>query len=141
MHQPAIGFVCSQTASSTAILPVLDWAALVSKGTMPIISTFHSKLEQSVLEVLLAGSCPIIMVIGRKMYKTLPPKLQTAFNSGRLLIVSVSEANRISRQSATLCNQYILENAKEVVVGFASPNGSLEKLIETYNLKQKITRL
>jgi len=68
LAHPMHGFVCSRTTRSCVILPCLDWAATLSKGTTPIISTFHSEMEVAVLYVLLRGTCPIIIVLGRRLY-------------------------------------------------------------------------
>ena len=138
LKKPMQGFLCSRTARSSIILPCLDWAVEMAKGEMPVISTFHSKMEKSVLEVLLAGKCPIVMVLGRKLYKEVPEMLQQALKDGRMLMVSLSEQTRISQQSALACNRFIMEHAQEVVVGFAAPGGNLEMILESNDDKKQI---
>lgn len=132
LTQPAIGFLCSSKAQSTAILPCLDWAAKRAKGEMAVISTFHSELERAVLDVLLRGFCPIILVLGRKLYRELPDHLRHAFEAGRLLIVSLSEAPRITRPSAMRCNEFICNHAHQLHFGYVSPDSSLCRLREMY---------
>ena len=46
------GFLCSRSTASSAILPCLDWAVEMSKGTIPVMSTFHSEIESAVIEIL-----------------------------------------------------------------------------------------
>jgi hypothetical protein len=94
------------------------------------MSTFHSEIENAVLDILLKGSCPIILVLGRKQYKQIPAKLQTAFDNNRLLIVSVSNRNRINRESALSANRYVCEQSHDITFGFISPNNSLSSLYE-----------
>lgn len=130
LDQPASGFLCSSKARSTAILPCLDWAARVAKGTEPVMSTFHSELECAVLDILLQGSCPIIWVLGRSLYKEIPEKLRPAFDSGRLLILSLCDQKRITRDSARACNEYICKNAHSLTFGFLSPGSSLFPLYQ-----------
>lgn len=129
LAKPMHGFVCSRTTRSSVILPCLDWAAMQSKGTTPIISTFHSEMEVAVLDVLLKGSCPIIIVLGRRLYKRLPEKLRPALNSGRLLVVSISENSRISKETALAANSFIAQKAERITVGFIAPDSSLKEII------------
>ena len=99
-----------------------------ARGKEPVMSTFHSKMESAVLDMLLPGTCPIILVLGRSLYKTVPEKLRPALDSGRLLIISLCEQSRISRQSAQACNEFICQNAHALTFGFLSPDSSLYPL-------------
>ena len=132
LDRPAIGFLCSNKAQSGAILPCLDWAVKVSKGDTPIISTFHSELERAVLDVLLRGKCPIILVLGRKLYKHMPEHLQHAYDSGRLIFVSLSDAPRITRATAHLCNDYICLHSAYLTFGYVAPDSSLRELYDAH---------
>lgn len=132
LDQPVIGFLCSSKAQSTAILPCLDWAARMAKGETPVMSTFHSELERAVLDILLNGHCPIILVLGRRMYREVPEHLRTAHDAGRLLIISLSDAPRITRATAHSCNEYICEHAQQLHFGYVSPDSSLRTLAENY---------
>lgn len=124
----AIGFLCSRSTSSSAILPSLDWASYAAQGSAPIASTFHSKLEVAVLDILMRGTCPIILVLARQPYKILPDKLKEAVASGRLEILSVSDDSRISKESALQANQYICDHAQSLTFGFLSQESSLYPL-------------
>lgn len=137
LNRPKHGFLCSRCTKSSVILPCLDWAVDYSKGTIPIMSTFHSEIENAVLDILLKGSCPIILVLGRKQYKQIPAKLQTAFDNNRLLIVSVSNRNRINRESALSANRYVCEQSHDITFGFISPNSSLSTLYEETKATKK----
>lgn len=137
LNRPKHGFLCSRCTKSSVILPCLDWAVDYSKGTIPIMSTFHSEIEEAVLDILLKGSCPIILVLGRKQYKQIPTKLQTAFDNNRLLIVSVNNQNRINRESALSANRYVCEQSHDITFGFISPNSSLSTLYEETKATKK----
>ena len=137
LDQPKHGFLCSRCTKSSVILPCLDWAVEYSKGIIPVISTFHSEIEEAVLDILLKGICPIIPVLGRKQYKWIPEKLQTAFDKNRLLIVSVSSHNRITKESALLANRYVCEQSHDITFGFISPNSSLSTLYEETKATKK----
>ncbi len=124
------GFLCSRCTRSSVILPCLDWAVKQSLGTTPIMSTFHSEMEEAVFDILLKGSCPLVLVLGRSLYKTLPEKLHEPLANGRLLITSLSNQPRIDKKSSLLCNQYICRNASSLTFGFLSEKSSLYPLYE-----------
>ncbi len=45
----------------------MDWAVEQARMKTPLIGGFHSPLEQSVLEVMLAAHAPVVIVIARKL--------------------------------------------------------------------------
>ena len=124
-----IGFICSRSTSSRAILPCLDWATQHSgNNSTAIVSTFHSSLEQSVLKILTIGTCPIIVVVARAPYKALPEVYKPFFDSGRLLMAYISSQHRITRESAAAANRHIADISQQTVFGYIDSAGSLAAL-------------
>lgn len=136
LSQSTHGFLCSRCTKSSAILPCLDWANEMAHGSTPVMSTFHSELESAVLDVLLRGTCPIILILGRRLYTDIPTKLKTALDTGRLLIVSLSNQQRITKESAFRCNEFICHNTSHLTFGFVSNNSSLFPLFQETQNKQ-----
>lgn len=130
LDQEKHGFLCSRCTKSSVILPCLDWAVERAHGDAIVMSTFHSEMEDAVLDMLLSGTCPIILVLGRSLYKIVPEKLRSALDSGRLLIVSISNQSRISRDSAFAANKYICNNSDTVTFGYLAQNSSLRTLYD-----------
>lgn len=124
------GFLCSRCTKSSVILPCLDWAVGHAHGDDVVMSTFHSEMEDAVLDMLLPGNCPIILVLGRSLYKVVPEKLRPALDADRLLIVSISNQGRISRESAFAANEYICNNSDTITFGYFSQESSLRKLYD-----------
>jgi len=59
------------------------------KKSETIISGFHSPAEQEVIAVLLKGTCPIIVALGRRLKCTrFPVAWKTEIEKGRMLVVS-----------------------------------------------------
>lgn len=135
LDQEKHGFICSRSTQSSVILPCLDWAAERARGDTAVMSTFHSELESAVLDLLIPGRCPIILVLGRRLYSKVPERLRVLLAADRLLIVSVSNQSRISRHSAYLANQYICDNSNALTVGFLSPETALVQLCESAKAK------
>ena len=137
LDQPKHGFLCSRCTKSSVILPCLDWAVGHAYGDAVVMSTFHSEMEDAVLDMLLPGTCPIILVLGRSLYKTVPEKLRPALDSGRLLIMSISNQRRISRESAFAANEYICKNSDSITFGYLSQDSSLRTLFDDAVAKNK----
>lgn len=137
LDQPKHGFLCSRCTKSSVILPCLDWAVGHAHGDAVVMSTFHSEMEDAVLDMLLPGTCPIILVLGRSLYKVVPEKLRPALDSGRLLIVSISNQGRISRESAFAANEYICNNSDSITFGYLSQDSSLRTLFDDAVAKNK----
>ena len=137
LDQSKHGFLCSRCTKSSVILPCLDWAVGHAHGDTVVMSTFHSEMEDAVLDMLLPGTCPIILVLGRSLYKVVPEKLRPALDSGRLLIVSISNQGRISRESAFTANEYICNNSDSITFGYLSHNSSLRTLYDDAVAKNK----
>lgn len=131
---PKTAFLCSRQISPSSVLKCYDWATSMRDAAQCIISGFHSQIEKDVLHFLLKGKQPIILVLGRSVYRQIPEALQTPLAEGRLLIVSVVSASthRQSVESAIRRNRFIIENADEVVFGSLDVDGNLYQLYLEY---------
>ncbi len=124
-------FLCSRKIPASVVLKCYDWAIAQREAGNCVISGFHSQLEKDVLHYLLKGKQPIIVAMARGLKQKLEPELQQALDAGRLLIVSPFDetVKRVTEKTASIRNQMMIELADEVVVGFASEGGMLEKII------------
>lgn len=113
---PKTAFLASNTISSEIVLRCYDWATEMRREGQCVVSGFSSKLEKNVLHFLLKGEQPIIMVLGRQMYKVVPADLKEALEQNRLLIISTSNAARQSRATALARNRYVCEMAEQIVL-------------------------
>ena len=132
-------FLCSRQVSSRAVLRCYDWATEMRNKGEVVVSGFQSKIEKDVLHFLLKGKQPVIMVIARQMYKTLPPSLQAPLDEGRLLIISTAPAaTRVGKSAADQRNTYIAEIADNIVFGYIRPESSLQEIFNQYPNKSTI---
>lgn len=134
-------FLASSNITSETVLRVYDWATEMRCRGECVISGFNSKLEQDVLHFLLKGSQPIIIVLARRMYKVIPEELQEALNQNRLLIVSVSNAARQSKDTAMIRNRWVCETADRILFIGVTEQSSLYALKAAFNNKQKMITL
>ena len=131
LQMPMTAFLASSTIPTDMVLRCYDWAKTVSREEGCIISGFSSHLEENVLHFLLRGTCPVILVMARQIYKRVPEELQPLLDNGRLLIISNSSASRQSRITALARNRYICEQADKIFMVGVTESSSL------YNLQQE----
>ena len=113
-----VAFFASRSVSPEAESRCIAWAESMCKTDSVVISGFHSPLEKRVLNLLLEHKHPIILFLGRAMYKRIPAEFQEAIDEGRMLIVSVRNNCRHSNDSAETRNWNVARFADEI---FMSP--------------------
>lgn len=123
-------FLASSTISSETVLKTYDWATDMRNRGECVVSGFSSRLEQDVLHFLLKGRQPIIVVLTRKMYKTVPKELQEAMSNNRLLIISTSDSPRQSKPTALERNRYVCEIADHILFVGVTEQSSLYELMQ-----------
>jgi len=135
------GFLSSRRCPAEAVLKSYVWAKSQRAEGNCIICGNHSEIEKDVFEILLKGSQPLILVLGRSLYTRNSPEINEALRNNRLLIISPfdKEVIRLSKESASVRNNYILEISDNVVIGYSSKNGKLELEIERF--KDKVSTL
>ena len=134
-------FLASSNIATETVLQVYDWATDMRNRGECVVSGFNSKLEQDVLHFLLKGSQPVIIVLARRMYKVISKELHEALIQKRLLIVSVSNVVRQSKNTAMMRNRWICEMANRILFIGVTERSSLYVLKDALNNKQKIVTL
>ena len=132
---PKTAFLASSTIPVEMVLKCYDWAVKMRDEGRCVISGFSSRLEKDVWDFLVKGEQPIILVLARAMYKTIPAELQPLLNSSRLLIISTSNATRQSKTTALARNRYICELADRIFFVGATEQSSLFPIKEEFNAK------
>lgn len=131
-------FLCSRKVPADVVLKCYDWATKMRDTGRCIISGFHSPLEQDVLHFLLKGTQPVIMVLARGIKMKWEPHIQQALDGNRLLIVSPfgDSVKRASEATAALRNDLMIHLANDIVVGFASLDGMLQRRLRLEHEKR-----
>jgi predicted Rossmann fold nucleotide-binding protein DprA/Smf involved in DNA uptake len=127
LDQPLTAFFASRQCSGAAIRAAMNWAVEQARSKNPIISGFHSPLEQSVLEVMLAAGAPCVIVIARKLEPAhLPPAWLLAVQNGTVAVISMEDTTRrLTAELAVRRNDWVAEHAARIVVAHASAGGNL----------------
>jgi predicted Rossmann fold nucleotide-binding protein DprA/Smf involved in DNA uptake len=126
-----IAFLCSRQIPAAAVLKCYDWAIEMRNRGECVISGFHSPLEKDIMNILVKGNQPIIIVLAKRFPKRVSPILNKVLDENRLLIISPFDEAviRVSEQTALRRNEVIIRIANEIVVGFASRGGKIQLLI------------
>ena len=114
LDKPLVAFFASRKATPHDTQLALQWAEYISQTDKVVISGFHSPLEKEVLNYLLDRKHPVIFALGRALYKKVPPRLQSAFDEGRLLFISFRDYTRHSWNSALQRNWGVAGLAAEI---------------------------
>ena len=109
-----VAFFASRSSTAEVAERALRWAGDICQTDKVVISGFHSPLEKEVLRVLIEHKHPVIIALGRALYKRVPPNLQAAFDEGRLLFVSFRGYSRHSSKSSEIRNWKAAGLADEV---------------------------
>ena len=118
LERHLVAFFASCTVTPETENRCIAWAEAMCETDSVVISGFHSPLEKRILGVLLEHKHPVILFLGRAMYKRIPAKYQEAIDEGRMLIKTVRDYSRHSYNSAETRNWYVVSIADEV---FMSP--------------------
>lgn len=130
-----IGFLASSHIDVAEVMGCFEWASKKMEKNTCVISGFSSKMERDVLHFLLLARTPVIIVLARQLYKNIPEEWQPAFHDNQMLILSLSNASRQSRELAFKRNEYIAESADELLFTGVTETSSLYPLVKMFNSK------
>ena len=74
------GFLCSRKCPANVVLKSYNWAKQQRSEGHCIVCGNHSKIEKDVFDILLKGAQPLILVLGRSLYKRKAPEINQALN-------------------------------------------------------------
>ena len=128
-----VGFLASRKIVPSSVIPTINWANKVSQDpNIAIISGFQSTLEREVLDIALKGTCGIIYVLNRSLYRQIPLNLRTAFDSNSILFISLTseKTTRPSTVNAIIRNRYVADIADELTFASVDEVSSLHQLAQ-----------
>ncbi len=135
LSEPLTAFFASRQCPGAAIRAAMAWALDQARSRQPVVSGFHSPLEQSVLTVLLQARCPVAAVLARPVAGArLPPEWAEPLAQGRMAVVSAAaRSGRLTEALAAQRNEWVAALASQIVVAHASPGGRLAALCEGWS--------
>jgi len=134
LSESLTAFLSSRQCPGAAIRAAMDWALEQARSRLPVVSGFHSPLEQSVLTVLLQARCPVVAVLARPVVGArLPAEWAEPLAQGRMAVVSAAtRSGRLTEALAAQRNEWVAGLACQIVVAHASPGGRLAVLCDEW---------
>ncbi|MBQ3186734.1 MAG: hypothetical protein IJB62_04150 [Alistipes sp.] len=96
LDRTLVAFFASRETPDDVAHKAIRWAEMICQTDKVVISGFNSPLEKEVLNTLLENKHPVILALGRSVYKRVPTQFVQPLAEGRMLIVSISNAVRQS---------------------------------------------
>lgn len=125
LQKSAIALFCSQQCPGDLILKTYDLAQALREAKIPVISGFHTAIEQDCLKILQRGTQPIIHCPARSLQKIrLSSEQKQAMGENQLLLLSPFNAS-YSRATAELAekrNAMVGAIAHTIFIAYAAPN-------------------
>lgn len=120
-----IALFCSKQCPGNLILKTYDLAQSLRDAEIPIISGFHTPIEQDCLKILLRGTQPIIHCPARSIHNLrLSSEQKQAVDENRLLLISPFSSSypRVTAELAGKRNDMIGAIAHTIFIAYAAPN-------------------
>ena len=138
LNKHKTAFLCSRKCPADIILKSLDWAKEKKDKGECVISGFHSQIEKDVLNILLNGKQPIILVLARGMKKRWSKEIISAIEEERLLVISPfkDDVKHITQETANKRNRIMTELADEIYLAYSTKGGNLDRLLKSIDGKE-----
>ncbi|NDJ19881.1 DNA-processing protein DprA [Myxacorys almedinensis] len=120
-----VALFCSIKCPGDLILKTYDLAQSLRDAGIPVISGFHTPIEQDCLKILLRATQPIIYCPARSIHNIrLSSEQKQAIGENRLLLISPFNASypRATPELAAKRNEMIGAIAHTIFVAYAAPN-------------------
>ncbi len=134
LDRELVAFFASRNAPAQAAVLARKWAHEIARTNKVVISGFHSPIEREVFSILEAHSCPVVVALGRSLYRKIPLLFHSAFEQNRLLFISFREQQRPSLSNSQLRNWAVAEMASQVVFAPFASSSQLSALCFSLSL-------
>ena len=137
LRRKLTAFLSSNTIATDKVMACYDWATSLNADNNCVVSGFQSPIEQDVLHFLLKKKIPVIVVLARTMYKSIPEKLKEAFDENRALFISISNNPRVNKATALSRNKYVVDISQVILFGMLPDGSSLNDIYQYARDKNK----
>jgi predicted Rossmann fold nucleotide-binding protein DprA/Smf involved in DNA uptake len=126
-----LGLFCSIHCPGKLIVQTYALVRDLRDAGVTLVGGFHSPMEQECLRLVLRGGSPVIVCPARCVEDMrLQPEWKAPLQAGRLLLISPFAAHirRVTRETAMSRNDFVASLADVLLVAYADPGGSTERL-------------
>ncbi len=129
LNDSLLALFSSAKCPARLILKAHDYAKEIKDGQTGIISGFHAPAEKEILEVGLKGSCPIVVVLGRRLEGArIPAAWKAEIEKSRMLVISPFKEyeTHVTKEMSLKRNDLAARIAGSVLIVHASEGGRLQ---------------
>jgi hypothetical protein len=129
-HPCKTAFLCSRRVPEAYTTMILRWANQLSAESDCVICGNHSPMERAVFKVLLRRRIPTVLALA-ETFTERSSDIEAALSQQTLLIVTHCEPSIhfATGRSAYDRNLLMIRLAQQIVVGYCTPNGNIEKQV------------
>lgn len=131
LNQPKVALLCSSDCPGDLLIKSYDLAHYLRRYRVPVISGFHSPVEEHCLGILLKGLQPVLICRAKSIHRMrIPVPYKRSLKLGRLTILSPfsEHENRTTARTAYLRNRFVTALSQTVLITHARPESKTEKL-------------
>lgn len=143
MRLRKMAFFCSRKEPAGLQTAVDRWIGTLQSDKVCVMCGDQSPMEKHVFSSLLERKIPAILVLAEAMHEQWSEPVSEALGSGRLLIITHCgpEVHAVCAKSAFDRNALMMALADEIVVGYCSKGGNLERGLAGYgNVKYLVEK-
>ncbi|MEF2620670.1 MAG: hypothetical protein U0M48_00795, partial [Xylanibacter rarus] len=135
MQLRKIAFFCSRKEPFGLQAAVDRWIATLQPDKVCVMCGDQSPMEKHVFSSLLERKITAILVLAEAMHEQWSEPVSEALGSGRLLIITHCglEVHTVCARSAFDRNALMMALADEIIVGYCSKGGNLERGLAGYS--------
>jgi predicted Rossmann fold nucleotide-binding protein DprA/Smf involved in DNA uptake len=131
LKERLLGLFCSARCAGDVIVKTYDAVRMLRDASVPVISGFHSPMEQECLNLLLRGKQPIVICPARSIVDMrIPAAWKESLADNHLLVLSPFERKHrhITVVLAEQRNRFVAALASTMFVPYAAPGSKIERL-------------
>lgn len=132
-----VAFFASRETPEDVAKRACQWAEMICQTDKVVISGFHSPVEKEVLRILLEHKHPVVLALGRSVYKRVPKEFELPITENRMTIISICNAVRQGWWTTQNRNWTIADWADECVWAGVHRGSALDVPFDIYLSKSK----
>ena len=132
-----VAFFASRETPEDVAKRACQWVEMICQTDKVVISGFHSPVEKEVLRILLEHKHPVVLVLGRALYKRIPKEYVEPLDEGRMLIFNSRNDVRHGWWNSQHRNFVVCNYADECVFAEIHRGSTLDVLFDIYLSKSK----
>ena len=132
-----VAFFASRETPEDVAKRACQWAEMICQTDKVVISGFHSPVEKEVLRILLEHKHPVVLVLGRALYKRIPKEYVEPLDEGSMLIINSRNDVRHGWWNSQHRNFVVCNYADECVFAEIHRGSTLDVLFDIYLSKSK----